>query len=335
MNADGVVFFGTVGSGTKGTDTAQEGNAHSDESHTSSSDMPPSDRTTKRRRRATSSMRSSPSGEAHDVGQGHDSSARSSEPQDVEEGSLCEVIGLSTAPAEGNKAVLDEGNFPFYAKSMDRYIRRFPFGKFFSFTVEGSGISSGEENPNHGRKHTNDGNASLSGNSGAKKKQPKPKRERFIPTEILKILPGARGLIFLPLWDPTVERWAAGAFIWTSTLGRLMSPENELPYLKAFGNSIISQVARINAQKADKAKTTFIASISHELRSPLHGILGSVEFLHDTSQSAYQSSLYNSIENCGKTLLDTIEHVLDYAKINKLNKGIGRKQTEPQSRQSG
>lgn len=56
-------------------------------------------------------------------------------------------------------------------------------------------------------------------------------------------------------------------------------------------------------------------------RSPLHGILGSVEFLHETAVSAYQAGLFSSIETCGKTLLDTIDHVLDYAKINKLRKG--------------
>lgn len=55
-------------------------------------------------------------------------------------------------------------------------------------------------------------------------------------------------------------------------------------------------------------------------RSPLHGILGSVEFLHETAASPYQAGLFTSIETCGRTLLDTIDHVLDYAKINKLKK---------------
>lgn len=61
--------------------------------------------------------------------------------------------------------------------------------------------------------------------------------------------------------------------------------------------------------------------MTDQIRSPLHGILGSVEFLHETAVSAYQEGLFTSIETCGKTLLDTIDHVLDYAKINKLRKG--------------
>lgn len=46
-----------------------------------------------------------------------------------------------------------------------------------------------------------------------------------------------------------------------------------------------------------------------------------MEFLHETAVSAYQAGLFTSIETCGRTLLDTIDHVLDYAKINKLRKG--------------
>lgn len=61
------------------------------------------------------------------------------------------------------------------------------------------------------------------------------------------------------------------------------------------------------------------------VRSPLHGILGSIEFLHETAVSSYQAQLFTSIETCGKTLLDTIDHVLDYAKINKLRKGSAAK----------
>lgn len=57
----------------------------------------------------------------------------------------------------------------------------------------------------------------------------------------------------------------------------------------------------------------------------MHGILGSVEFLHETAVSAYQEGLFTSIETCGKTLLDTIDHVLDYAKINKLRRSSGGK----------
>lgn len=50
-----------------------------------------------------------------------------------------------------------------------------------------------------------------------------------------------------------------------------MTPDHELPFLKAFGNSIMSEISRVKATKSSIAKTTFIASISHELRYVLLG----------------------------------------------------------------
>ena len=67
-------------------------------------------------------------------------------------------------------------------------------------------------------------------------------------------------------------------------------------------------------------KSDFIGSISHELRSPLHGVLASVEFLQDTKMSSYQDNMVSSIETCGKALLDIINQVLDFTKINSFNK---------------
>ena len=63
-----------------------------------------------------------------------------------------------------------------------------------------------------------------------------------------------------------------------------------------------------------------MGTISHEMRSPLHGILASVEFLADTELSTFQEGLVDTIESCGRTLLDTINHVLDFSKVNSFQK---------------
>ena len=78
----------------------------------------------------------------------------------------------------------------------------------------------------------------------------------------------------------------------------------------------MTEVHRLDAKRQDTAKSKFISSVSHELRSPLHGILGSVECLQDTVLDTFQENLVHTVETCGKTLLDTIDHLLDYAKIN-------------------
>ena len=46
------------------------------------------------------------------------------------------------------------------------------------------------------------------------------------------------------------------------------------------------------------------------------GILASAEFLAETKADAFQNSLVDTISSCGRTLLDTINHILDYSKIN-------------------
>ena len=66
---------------------------------------------------------------------------------------------------------------------------------------------------------------------------------------------------------------------------------------------------------ADRAKGIFIANISHELRSPLHGILASAEFISDTRLDTLQRTFVDTIDSCGRTLLDVINHVLDFGKL--------------------
>lgn len=87
----------------------------------------------------------------------------------------------------------------------------------------------------------------------------------------------------------------------------------ELPFLRVFGHSIMREVARLDAVTTDKVKTNFLSSLSHELRSPLHGILGSAQLMRGTSMDDFQASMVNSIAVCGRTLLETVQQLLDHA----------------------
>lgn len=53
----------------------------------------------------------------------------------------------------------------------------------------------------------------------------------------------------------------------------------------------------------------------HELRSPLHGILAAAEFLNSTHLNEFQDSLLETVNACGRTLLDTMNQVLDFSKV--------------------
>ncbi|THY82312.1 hypothetical protein D6C95_08803 [Aureobasidium pullulans] len=64
------------------------------------------------------------------------------------------------------------------------------------------------------------------------------------------------------------------------------------------------------------AKSDFVSSLSHELRSPLHGCLAAAELLRETTLDATQTDLVTMIQACSSTLLYTLNHVLDFSKIN-------------------
>jgi signal transduction histidine kinase len=129
---------------------------------------------------------------------------------------------------------------------------------------------------------------------------------------------GANTVAFFPLWDFQQTRWFAGCFAWTKDIGRAFADDKDLTYLAAFNNSVMAEVSRLDLRAADREKADFISSVSHEWRSPLHGILTMLDILKDTDVTNVQRSLIDITTNCGKTLLDTVNHVLDYAKINSL-----------------
>ncbi|PWW80054.1 hypothetical protein C7212DRAFT_289241 [Tuber magnatum] len=130
-----------------------------------------------------------------------------------------------------------------------------------------------------------------------------------------KFLPGSRSLVFVPLYDFDGNLFAVG-FAWSNSKTRVFCKDIEGTYMIAFGNSIMAEIGRLHSVSADKAKGDFISSVSHELRSPLHGILASAEFLSETNLDNFQRSFVDTVESCGRTLLDTINHVLDFSKLN-------------------
>ena len=75
------------------------------------------------------------------------------------------------------------------------------------------------------------------------------------------------------------------------------------------------QKARADAEIAAQAKADFLASMSHELRTPIHGMIGVSEVLLQSNLSRAQSSLLQSAVNSGKALLDLINSILDYSRL--------------------
>ncbi|KAJ3540806.1 hypothetical protein NM208_g4901 [Fusarium decemcellulare] len=112
--------------------------------------------------------------------------------------------------------------------------------------------------------------------------------------------------------------------------GRAFTVEGELSYLTAFGAVVMTQVLRTRAKMAERSKSDVLNSLSHEFRSPLHGIILGAELLRDTSLDALQGDMLHTIETCSRTLLDTIDHLLDWSRINRFRatSGAARRSTK-------
>ncbi|QHW34159.1 response regulator [Paenibacillus rhizovicinus] len=92
------------------------------------------------------------------------------------------------------------------------------------------------------------------------------------------------------------------------------------------GVDITDYKKRLESEKANREKSEFLARMSHEIRTPLNGIIGLSSLLQETEQTAVQRDYIEKIDSSSKVLLQTINNVLDFAKIEAGK--IGVEQTE-------
>lgn len=69
------------------------------------------------------------------------------------------------------------------------------------------------------------------------------------------------------------------------------------------------------AKIESRAKSEFLATMSHQIRTPMNGVLGMTELLEDTQLDQHQHHLVSSINKSAKSLLNVINDLMDYSKI--------------------
>ncbi|KAI3321265.1 hypothetical protein HD806DRAFT_203821 [Xylariaceae sp. AK1471] len=195
-------------------------------------------------------------------------------------------------------------------KSLSALLRRYPKGAIFDFDENGNPQPSdySDDNTQPVFRTTNG--------------RPIPIKRRTLSfignlgSEVSKSFPRARSVAFVPVWDHIRKRWRAGCFAYTHAKTRFFTTQEDICYLRAFATLAMAEIASLETHLASQAQSDVLGSLSHELRSPLHGIILGVEFLTDTPLSVFQGNLLHILETCGRTLSDTIDHLLYYAKVN-------------------
>ncbi|KAJ5897021.1 uncharacterized protein N7473_006420 [Penicillium subrubescens] len=242
--------------------------------------------------------------------------------------SLCACLGFSSSRGSSiNDDSVAGREILMQQPLLKTLLQRYPRGQIFSYNAQRL-LSEYSDGTTENLTNSNHGASSADSYYNARWRASTKKRRKSIfqrdAGRLIEIFPGASNILVLPVWDSDKRRCTAGALVWTNNPRRMFTFENDLVYISAFTNSIMADIHRLDMEMADKAKTNLVHSITHELRTPLHGILGTSDILGDTAMNAMQYGMIHTIESCGRTLLDIINSLLDLSFIDKYQKESSR-----------
>lgn len=221
----------------------------------------------------------------------------------------CKILGFATSTTSSvNNESTADNKIALSESFLRDLLHRYPRGKIFSYGEDGS-ISSGDSSDGLFKCYTQRSDSRTY-------KRTKKTILRQDAARLLQLAPDARSIVFSPLWDSHKGRWYSGSLAWTKAPHRVFTADGELSFIFTFGHSLMAEVHRLGAQFAERAKSDLLAGLSHELRSPLHGIFGTAELLNDTAMNALQQGFVHTISSCASTLFESVNQLLEYASIN-------------------
>ncbi|KAH8818703.1 hypothetical protein DL96DRAFT_1820122 [Flagelloscypha sp. PMI_526] len=131
------------------------------------------------------------------------------------------------------------------------------------------------------------------------------------------------------------------------------SPSDVL-FVENMGVVLVATEMRERIVEASAAKTSFVSRISHELLTPLHGIMGQISMVRDAIEigdltevtrllgfvlfslrHSWASRLFRTAEYCGTTLKEIIKNMLDFGQQTSATRGVPSRPGSPLPAVSG
>ena len=91
------------------------------------------------------------------------------------------------------------------------------------------------------------------------------------------------------------------------------------------------QIAVMDANQANKAKSEFLSNMTHQIRTPIGGIVGMIDLLNKTDLDRQQKQYLQALSQSSNSLQEIIEDVVDFPKIEQGSINIGQQELQPRT----